>query len=552
MRTSVHRANTQALSALLGLLAVAASALGFLVGLLAAHGGIALLARFTARRRTVWRERVPWRIQATMVGIGYGCCMLLTVATLANILGLSGTVFWLALLLGFPVAVGVGWQTGVWWSANLSVHRHGSLMLGEWRPAPFFVSQPYVIASSERLKHLVIHGPTGTGKSTLLENLILTDIKNGVGLCVIDPKDDLVDRILGHIPPERAQNVILLDATDSDYPVGFNPFSGIPPDRRSLAASELIAVFRRSFATSWGPRLEHILTNVVLALLETPQATLLDIPRLLLDPAFTAWVLTHVTNPLVREFFLVEFEQVIRRRGDAIEPILNKVGPWLVYPELRNIVGQPRSSFAIRQVMDRGQILLVRIPEGAIGEDIASLLGALIVAKIQLAAHSRVDIAQARRRPFYLYIDEFQHFATSSFTRILTEARAFRLGLICSNQYPEQVSRDLQLAMGRNVANTVQCLHQHGRYHLQLTRLEDASQAGSPLLLRAAPPLPPGDSQNTVRIRNLSRTRYGQPRAVVEAMVLGRDCSRRYGPAGPAAPPQPKARKPARVDVDEE
>lgn len=404
------------------------------------------------------------------------------------------------------------------------------------------------------MKALSISGPTGSGKTTSLKNWILSDIRNGLGVAVVDPKDDLIDSLLPHIPPRRERDVILLDATDREWPLGFNPLGEISPEKRSLATSELVAVLRRYFSSSsWGPRMENILTNVILALLETPwPSTLLDIPKVLLEPAYTQAVLTHVHNPGVRQFFEVEFEQILKRRGDAIEPILNKVNPWLTFPELRNIIGQSTSSFHIRQAMDEGKILLVRIPKGTLGEDMSSLIGALLVAKIQLAAHSRVDIAPERRRPFFLYCDEFQNFVTSSFAQIVTEARGFNLGLVCANQYPEQLSRDLQLAIAKNAATSVQCINHHGRYHLQVRRLEDEGTDLPPLILTPARPLSPGDPQRAARVRALSRQQYGRPRAQVEREILAKFNDHRQRPAEPATKARSQKSGRRGIDIEEE
>ncbi len=430
-------------------------------------------------------------------------------------------VLYIALVIIVPFSIFVGWQVWLWNGSRLSSHQLGSVSLGHYRDQLFHVKHQYVIPRQERLKHMVVHGPTGSGKSTLLKNLILNDIKSGAGLCAIDPKDNLIDDIIPHIPQHRWKDVILLDATDRERPLGFNPLSGIPAERRSLAASETISVLRRYFSDSWGARLEHILTNVLLALLETPNATLLDVRRLLLDADFRLWVVEHVTNPGVQQFFLSEFEPTLSRRSDTVSPILNKVGPWITYPELRCIIGQSRSSFSLRDVMDSGKILLVRIPEGTLGESISSLLGALIVAKIQMAAHSRADVPESRRRPFYLYVDEFQNFATSSFAKILVEARSFKLGLICANQYPEQLTRDLQLAIDHNVATNVQCFRQDGRYRIQVSHLEATNSPQPNILVPFGPPTM-GDNQTARQIRLLSRTKYGRDKREVEERILRR------------------------------
>lgn len=441
-----------------------------------------------------------------VAGIWTGACALVIGA-------FSGTqAGWIAgLCIGAPVGAVVGWQSMAWQEADAWSRTRNALLLGVWRSGRFFVERPYTVTAGERAKHLVCAGATGTGKSTLVRNLILQDLKAGAGLCVIDPKDDLIDGILGHIPSDRLDDVILFDAADTERPLGINPLANVPASQRSIAASELIAVFRRYFADAWGARLEHVLRNVTLALLEVPGATLADVPRLLLDRAYAQWVAARVTNPAVREFLTVEYEEVLKRRSDAIEPILNKVGPWLSYPELRNIIGQRESAFDLRQVMDEGKVLLVRIPQGVLGEDVSNLLGALIVARVQLAAQSRVNVPADKRRPFFLYVDEFQNFATSSFAKILTEARAFNVGLVCVNQYPEQLGRDLQLALLHNAATFVTSVYQRGRYLLEVIRQEDVREKKPPVyVVTPRPPLGAGDPERARTLRESSRQRYGR------------------------------------------
>jgi hypothetical protein len=252
----------------------------------------------------------------------------------------------------------------------------------------------------------------------------------------------------------------------------------------------------------------------------------------------------------VRQFFTMEFEPLLKRRSDALEPILNKVGLLVALPELRNILGQSRSSFDAFSLMNRGQILLVRIPQGILGEDCSSLLGGLLVATFQQAAHRRVELRPEQRRPFYLYVDEFQNFATSSFARILSEARSFKLGLICANQYPEQLSQDLRLAVANNAATTVRCQQVDGRHFLKVQRLEDTVINRPPIVVVPPPPLPNGDPRVSARLRQLSRDRYGRPRETVEQEVAANVGSFRPPPQRTAA--ERVAPRWKRVDVDEE
>lgn len=518
MRQTSYRTYGRLIALLAFLAAVVAAAAFYIVCFLAIHMTIGLgYALSSSSRRST-----DARADGVVVGLSTAAAWtFLIVAVSIAVTGTYGA--WpVGLGFGLPIGAVVGWQTGRWQVAVSWSRAPGSAVVGQCREGRFFIRRPFTVTPSERLRHLVISGPTGSGKSTLVRNMVVRDMEAGAGLCVIDPKDDLIDGILAHVPEGRIEDVINFDVTDTERPLGLNPFAGVAPDQRSLAASELLAVFRRYFADAWGARLEHVLRNVVLALLEVPGATLLDVPRLLLDRAVLRWVVAKVSNPAVREFLLVEYEEVLRRRSDAIEPILNKVGPWLSYPELSNIIGQERSAFDVRQLMDRGQILFVRIPQGAFGEDVSNLLGALIVAKVQLAAQSRVNLSVQARRPFFLYVDEFQNFATSSFSKIVTEGRAFGLGVVCVNQYPEQLSRELQLALARNAAAFVKTSYRRGRYEAEVIRQEDAEEKKPHVFVVAMPPpLPTGDPSRAAQVRTLSRERYGRPLAETQFVPSG-------------------------------
>jgi DNA helicase HerA-like ATPase len=439
-----------------------------------------------------------------------GVCWAALITVVIGLSIRSSTAWIFGGVVGVIVGGVVAWNLDTRIEAESWARTSGALRVGDWRNGRFFVSRPFVIAQGERLRHISCSGGTGSGKSTLIRNLAVQDALGGSGFAVIDPKDDLIEPLLGHIPPERLDDVILFDATDRDCPLGLNPLADVPEHQRSLAAAELISVFRRQFADAWGPRQEHILRYAILALLEMPRSTLLDIPALLINQAYLHHVAAQVTNPAVREFLLLEYEQIIRRRGDAIEPILNKIGPWLAYPELRNIIGQQRSSFDFRRVMDTSQILLVRIPQGALGEDASNLLGALVVARLQLAAQSRVDLPPERRRPFYVFADEFQNFVSSSFTKILTEGRAFGLGVFSANQFKEQLPRELQLALAHNAAVFIETARVGGDYVVRVSK-RDGNEAGRIVDLRPAGPLGPGYAERAREVRARSRLRYGRP-----------------------------------------
>ena len=308
---------------------------------------------------------------------------------------------------------------------------------------------------SDRGRHLYILGQTGVGKSGILELLTISDIYSGDGFAIIDPHGDYALNVLRRIPEQRVKDVIYFNPADVDYPIAFNPMEVPDPKLRTHTASEIIGVLKKMFE-SWGPRLEYILRYSLLALLEYPNATMLDITRILTDKAFRKDVLNYVSDPVVLNFWNVEFASWNDRfAAEAIAPVLNKVGAFTANPIVRNIIGQPKSSFNIRQIMDERKILIVNLSRGLVGEDNASLLGALLVTKIQLASMSRADIPVQDRIPFYLYVDEFQHFATDSFATILSEARKYSLYLAVANQYIAQMSQEVKDAVFGNVGSMI-------------------------------------------------------------------------------------------------
>ena len=271
------------------------------------------------------------------------------------------------------------------------------------------------IKQSDRLSHMYVIGKTGTGKSTLLERLVLSDIEAGEGLVLVDPHGDLVERIVARVPEHRKGDVIFLDVPNSGQPFGYNPLKRVAPEKRPLAASGLLEVFEKMWPEAWGVRMEHIFRNALLALLDQPQATLPDILRLFTEKEFRKEVIRHIKNPQVREFWEHEYEKYTdRMRSDGIAPIQNKIGAFLANPTLYRILTAPEKPINIRRIMDEGKILLVNLAKGQIGEDASSLLGGLLVTTIGLAAFSRQETDASSRRPFYCYLDEFQKFTTLS------------------------------------------------------------------------------------------------------------------------------------------
>jgi len=296
------------------------------------------------------------------------------------------------------------------------------------------------IKSKDRRQHMYVIGKTGTGKTSLIHNMIIQDIANGEGLCVVDPHGELVESILEKIPEERMNDVVYFNPADPDFHMGFNVLELPDPRYKHLVASGLMGIFTKIWANVWSARMEYILNNAVLALLDTPDSTLLGIMRLLADKNYRQRIIENVKDPVVKAFWVNEYEEWREQfRNEAIAPIQNKVGQFLSTPLVRNIVGQPKSTIDIFEIMNSKKIFLVNVSKGRIGEDNSALLGAMLITKIQLAAMERVRIPEEDRKDFYLYVDEFQNFATDSFANILSEARKYRLNLTVAHQYTAQL-----------------------------------------------------------------------------------------------------------------
>lgn len=418
----------------------------------------------------------------------------------------------------------------------------------------------------DRGRHMYIIGQTGVGKSGLLELLTISDVYSPYGFAVVDPHGDYAINILKRIPAERTNDVLYFNPADTDYPIAFNPMEVLDPKLKSHTSSELVGVLKRMF-DSWGPRLEYILRYSILALLDYPESTMLDITRILTDKKFRNDVLKYVQDPVVRNFWTVEFASWNDKfAAEAVAPVLNKVGAFTANPLVRNIIGQPKSSFNIRQIMDERKILIVNLSRGLMGEDNASLLGALFVTKMQLAAMSRADIPAEARSPFYLYVDEFQNFATDSFATILSEARKYGLNLTVANQYTAQMPIEVKDAVFGNVGSIIafrmsaddagfmqkyfepsftdhDLVHMHNRnFVLSMTIEGEKVQAFSATSLN----LPPYGEDYSAEIIARSRASYASSKDFVERYVNERYLLNTSTPTQREAPKEVK-RQPAPV-----
>lgn len=316
-------------------------------------------------------------------------------------------------------------------------------------------NQVFGLLRKDRGRHVYVLGQTGVGKTKILELMCLSDIFYDQGFAVIDPHGDFALSMLSFIPERRIKDVVYFNPADTNFPIGFNPLEVTDPAFKTQMSSELIGVLKRLF-DSWGPRLEYILRYTLLALLDFPNSTMLDINRMLTEKKFRDAVISYIQDPVVKTFWVTEFASWNEKFAtEAVAPVLNKVGAFTANPMIRNIVGQPKSTFNIREIMDSGKILIMNLSRGLVGEDNAAILGSMMVTKIQLATMSRADIPEDQRRPFYLYVDEFQNFATDSFAVILSEARKYQLCLTVANQYISQMEQTVRDAVFGNVGSII-------------------------------------------------------------------------------------------------
>jgi hypothetical protein len=319
--------------------------------------------------------------------------------------------------------------------------------------------QPFGISPVDHRHHVYIIGKTGSGKTTLLRSLVIQHIALGHGVGLIDPHGDLAEDILHCVPPSRSDHLVYFNPGDLEYPVAMNLLFGVSPDERHLVASGIVSAFKNLWHDSWGPRMEYILYNSIAALLECQNTSLLGVNRMLMDERYRAWVIRQLKDPFIRDFWANEYAGYDSRfQREAIAPIQNKLGQVLLNPVVRNILGQVKRKLDIPFTMNNGRLFIANLAKGRLGHDKANLLGSLLVTQFQLAAMARTSIPEAERRDFYLFIDEFQNFSTEAFASILAEARKYRLCLVLSHQFIEQLSPSIQQAVIGNVGTLI-CFH---------------------------------------------------------------------------------------------
>jgi CxxC-x17-CxxC domain-containing protein len=405
------------------------------------------------------------------------------------------------------------------------------------------------IKVDDRRRHMYLVGKTGMGKSNLLENMAIQDIQSGKGVAFIDPHGEAAEKLLDYVPSWRVNDVIYFNPGDVAYPTAFNVMEITNPEQRNLIAAGLMAVFKKIWPDVWSARMEYILNNALLALLEYPNATLLAINRMFSDPGFRAKVVEKVTDPIIKSFWLTEYANYDPKyERESTAAIQNKIGQFIANPLMRNILGQVKSSIDMRKIMDEKKILIVNISKGMVGEDSSRLFGAMLITKLQLAAMSRSDIAEENREDFYLYVDEFQNFATESFANILSEARKYHLNLILANQYLGQLeemgasgkSSKVKDAVFGNVgtmiifrvgAEDAEFLEPEfapdiliedfvnlGKYHVYLKLMIDGITS-SPFSAHTLPPIEKQVVSEKEKIISVSRERYSVLRSVIEEKI---------------------------------
>ncbi len=404
---------------------------------------------------------------------------------------------------------------------------------------------PFGIKERDRTRHTYVIGKTGMGKSTFLENLAIQDINNGEGLCVLDPHGSMAEKLLDHIPESRIKDVVYFAPFDGDHPIGLNVLEKVSPDKRFLVANGVMAAFKKLFKDQFSSRMEYILNNIILALLENDGQSLLGVNRMLIDKDYRKFIVSNVTDPTVKDFWEKEYANYTDKfAAEAAPAIQNKVGQFVANPLIRNIIGQKKTSFDIRKLMDEKKILIVNLSKGKVGEGNANLIGSLLVTKIYLAAMSRADVGPyelERLPPFYFYVDEFQNFANESFASILSEARKYNLALTVAHQYVEQMEDEVKSAVFGNVGTMI--VFRVGATDAEIFEKEfaptfilddfvnlSAAQiylrlmidgvSSSPFSARTLPPVPQPVSSFTQAIIAHTRATYGRARFDVEDEIV--------------------------------
>jgi hypothetical protein len=399
---------------------------------------------------------------------------------------------------------------------------------------------PFSLSIADRRHHVYIAGKTGTGKTSLEHNMMVQDIAAGHGLAFFDPHGDEARQLLDFIPPWRVKHVVYFDPSDEEFAMNLNLLAQVPAGRRHLVASGIVAAFKSIYPDFFGPRMEYIFNAAVAALLECDNVSLLGLQKMLTSERYRAWVVKQVKDPAVRSFWEDEFEAHDKRtKAEMVSPILNKIGPILMAPHLRGILGQIRSRIDIRWMMDNGRIFIANLSKGKLGPDKANLLGSFLISQFQLAAMERSDVPEPERRDFMLYVDEFQSFVSDSFASMLSEARKYRLNLTLSNQYLDQVKPEIMNAVIGNVGSLISFRVGHkdaellekafGKAfvasqftglanHEVLAKLLRSGQDVEPFIGRTLPPegVRHGRSE---KILKRSREKFATPRAKVDAQI---------------------------------
>jgi CxxC-x17-CxxC domain-containing protein len=427
--------------------------------------------------------------------------------------------------------------------------------------------KPFGIKLDDRRRHMYILGKTGMGKSVLLKNLAIQDIQRGRGMAFVDPHGDSAEEILQFVPKSRINDVVYFNPADLSNPIAFNILEAVDEDHKHLIASGMMGVFKKIWPDVWSPRMEYILNNTILALLDYPGSTMLGLNRMMADQDFRREVISKVRDPIVRSFWLEEFGKWDQRFArEATAAIQNKVGQFISTPIVRHIVGQTTSTINMREIMDQGKILIVNLAKGRIGEEAMALLGGMVVTRLYLAAMERVDMAESTRRDFFLYVDEFQNFATESFASILSEARKYRLSLIVAHQYITQLAEEVRDAVFGNVGSLLAFrvgaadaefmekefepmvmmndLVNLPKYQIYLKLMIDGV-TGNAFSAKALPPFPEPTTNYADKVIQVSQERYGRPRKEVEEKIskwMEKDMGGRTADS-PSAPRQIRSRE---------